>query len=266
MTYTSLIVEKIDRIAIVTFDTPKRLNAIGEARLDELEAVLDALATDDDVAALILTGGEGKAFCVGLDLDLLAKAFADLDYFEQVVRRVNGIIVRLEALPFPTIAAINGITRAGGFEFSMGCDFVIVADDAPYGDAHTDSGVLPAAATLRLKRRVGEQRAKEMIWTSRWYVGAEAVAAGLALKSVPRAELRAEAIAFAKTMTDKPRAVIAASKRVFQKGVDATLDDGVEMELQNFMAYLRTERYGREGYTAYREGRLPFWKAGAGNA
>ena len=176
------------------------------------------------------------------------------------MRRVDGIITRLEALPIPTIAAVNGLTRAGGFEFTMGCDFVLIADDAQYGDAHTDSGVLPAAATLRLARRVGPQRAKEMIWTSRWYVGPEAVAAGLALRSVPRAQLRAEAIAFAKTITDKPAAVIAASKRVFQKGVDASLADGVEIELQNFMHYLRTEPYGREGYTAYREKRLPFWK------
>ena len=260
MNFTSLIYEELDRIAIVTFDTPKRLNAISEARLDELEAVLTRLESSSEMSALILTGGEGKAFCVGLDLELLDRAFSDLNYFEQVVRRVDGIITRLEALPIPTIAAINGITRAGGFEFSMGCDFVLIADDAQYGDAHTDSGVLPAAATLRLARRVGPQRAKEMIWTSRWYVGAEAVAAGLALKSVPRAQLRAEAIAFAKTITDKPAAVIAASKRVFQKGADMPLPDGIEMELQNFMHYLRTERYGREGYTAYREKRLPFWK------
>ncbi len=260
MAFTSLLHETIDQVAVVTFNTPKRLNAISEARLDELEAVLSGLEAGGDTRALILTGAGDKAFCVGLDLDLLDRAFADLDYFERVVRRVDGIITRLEALPIPTIAAINGVTRAGGFEFSMGCDFVIVADDAPYGDAHTDSGVLPAAATLRLVRRVGEQRAKEMIWTSRWYVGPEAVAAGLALKSVPREQLLAEAVAFAKSITDKPAAVIAASKRVFQKGRDLGLREGVEMELQNFMHYLRTERFGREGYTAYREGRPPFWQ------
>jgi enoyl-CoA hydratase/carnithine racemase len=258
--FTSILHERIDDIAIVTFDTPQRLNAISEARLTELEAVLGTLETDETVRALILTGGEGRAFCVGLDLELLDRGFDDLDYFEQVVRRVDGIITRLEALPFPTIAAVNGLTRAGGFEFTMGCDFVILADDAPYGDAHTDSGVLPAAATVRLTRRVGEQRAKEMIWTSRWYVGQEAVAAGLALKSVPRAQLRAEAIAFARTMTDKPGAVIAASKRVFQNSVDGTLRDNVEMELRNFMHYMRTERFGREGYTAFREKRLPSWR------
>ena len=262
MTYTSLIYEKLDGIAIITFNTPKRLNAISELRLAEMESVLEELATDGSVSALIVTGGEGKAFCVGLDLDLLDRAFADMVYFEQVVRRVNGIIVRLEALPIPTIAAVNGITRAGGFEFTMGCDFVLVADEAQYGDAHTDSGVLPAAASMRLVRRVGEQLAKEMIWTARWYTGPEAVQAGLALKSFPRASLRAEAIRFARTMTDKPRAVIAASKRVFQDTVDVGLAEGVEVELRNFVRYMGTETWGKEGYTAFREGRPPSWKAG----
>lgn len=260
MSYKTLRYDKTDRIGILTFDTPDRLNAISELRLTEMEAVLSDAEQDGELGAFILTGGEGKAFCVGLDLDLLDRAFNDMAYFEKVVRRVDGIITRLEALQVPTIAAVNGITRAGGFEFTMGCDFVLVADDAKYGDVHTDSGVLPAAAALRLKRRVGEQRAKEMIWTSRWYVGAEAVEAGMALKSFPRARLRAEAIAFARTMTDKPRAVIQASKRVFQQGVDAGLAEGVEIELRNFVDYMTHSPLGKEGYTAFREGRRPSWK------
>ena len=170
------------------------------------------------------------------------------------------LITRLEALPIPTIAAVNGITRAGGFELTMGCDFVLIADEARYGDVHTDSGVLPAAASLRLKRRIGEQRAKEMIWTARWYDGPEAVAAGLALRSVPRAELQTTALAFAASLTDKPRAVIAANKRVFQQGVDAGLAEGAEIELRNFVAYMGSEPYGREAYLAFREGRQPAWK------
>lgn len=259
-TYSSLVYEKTGTIGLLTFATPQRLNAISEARLRELEAVLTEMEADDALGALIVSGGEGQAFCVGLDLDLLDRAFADMAYFEQVVRRLNAIICRLEALPIPTIAAVNGITRAGGFELTMGCDFVLIADDAHYGDVHTDSAVLPAAAALRLKRRVGEQRAKEMIWTARWYVGAEAVTAGLALKAVPRAQLGAEALALARAMTNKPRAVIVASKRVFQQGVDAGLAEGAEIELRNFVQYMSTEPFGKEGYTAYREKRQPSWK------
>ena len=85
--------------------------------------------------------------------------------------------------------------------------------------------------------------------------------AGLALKSFSRVSLRAEAIAFANTMTDKPRAVIAASKRVFQNTIDAGLAEGVEIELRNFVHYMGSEHWGKEGYTAFREGRPPSWKA-----
>lgn len=260
MEFTSLRYEKTGRIGVMTFDTPAALNAISELRLREMELLLTELESDDELGALIITGGEGKAFCVGLDLDLLERAFDDIIYFETVVRRLNVIITRLEGLSVPTIAAVNGITRAGGFELTMGCDFVLIADEARYGDVHTDSGVLPAAASLRLKRRIGEQRAKEMIWTARWYSGLEAVAAGLALRTVPRAELQAEALAFAASMTNKPRAVIAASKRVFQKGVDAGLAEGAEFELRNFVEYMGSEPFGHEGYTAFREGRQPAWK------
>jgi len=261
MELSSLRYEKSGRIGVMTFDTPAALNAISELRLREMELLLTEIEADDELGALVITGGTGKAFCVGLDLDLLERAFDDMIYFETVVRRLNMIISRLEALPVPTIAAVNGITRAGGFELTMGCDFVLIAEDARYGDVHTDSGVLPAAASLRLKRRIGEQRAKEMIWTARWYTGAQAVAAGLALRAVPRGELQAQALAFAASMADKPRAVIAASKRVFQQGVDAGLAEGAEIELRNFVAYMDSEPYGREAYQAFREGRRPSWKS-----
>ena len=157
---------------------------------------------------MVLTGEGDRAFCVGLDLDLLDKAFADLDYFDTVVGRVSRIIAALEALPVPTLAAINGVTRAGGFEFSLGCDFVIVADEADFGDAHTDSGVLPAAVTTRLKRKIGDQKAKALIWSARYLRGQEAVDWGLAIKSVPRAQLLAEAKAFLASIVDKPRATL----------------------------------------------------------
>ena len=260
MTYTSLRYEIDGGIGVVTFATPNRLNAISAARLDDLEAVLESAKTDESLRALILTGEGDRAFCVGLDLDLLDKAFADLDYFDTVVGRVSKIIANLENLPVPTLAAINGVTRAGGFEFSLGCDFVIVADEADFGDAHTDSGVLPAAVTTRLKRKIGDQKAKALIWSARYLRGSEAVEWGLAIKSVPRARLLDEAAAFLSTLTDKPRATLAASKAILQKTADMTLDEAVAFELSTFARYNRTEPYGREGYTAFREKRTPSWK------
>ena len=260
MTFTTLRYELVNGVAIATFSTPENLNGITEARLDEMEAVLADCETNPDARALILTG-EGRAFCVGLDLELLDRAFGDLDYFDTVVGRLNGIITRLENLDIPTIAANNGFTRAGGFEISLGCDFMIVADEAKVGDVHTDAGVVPAAATLRLKRRVGDQRAKEILWGARWYKGPEAVAIGLAIKSVPLATLRDEAIAYARTMTDKPRATLATLKQIMRDGHLLSTQEGAAKELAAFAHYNRTEPYGREGYTAFRENRVPSWKA-----
>jgi enoyl-CoA hydratase/carnithine racemase len=246
-------------IGVMTFATPARLNAITEARLSEMEAVLDAAAQEPALRALIITGEGDRAFCVGLDLDLLDRAFADLDYFQAIVTRVAGVIARLEALPVPTLAAINGVTRAGGFEFALGCDFIIVADEADIG-AHTDSGVLPAAVTTRLKRKIGDQKAKALIWSARYLRGQEAVDWGLAIRSTPRSGLIAEAKAFLRGLTDKPRSVIAASKRVLQATADMPLDEAVAFELATFARYMREEPYGREGYTAFRERRPPSWK------
>ena len=260
MSFTSLRYEKAGRIATATFATPDNLNGITEERLADIEAVLADCETDESIGALVLTG-EGRAFCVGLDLGLLEKAFADLNYFDSIVQRMNRLITRIEALPIPVIAAINGFTRAGGFEISLGCDFIIIADEAKIGDVHTDAGVMPACVTMRLKRKVGDQRAKEILWTARWYKGQQAVDVGLAMRSVPLADLVAEAHAFARTLVDKPRPTLAVLKTVMRVGEDMTAAESAAYELDCFSRYNRTQPYGREGYNAFREKRLPAWKA-----
>ena len=262
MNPTSLRYVKADRIATATFSTPENLNGITEARLDDLEAVLADCETDHDVGALILTG-EGRAFCVGLDLGLLEKAFDDIDYFAATVNRLNRIIVRIEALPIPVIAAINGFTRAGGFEMSLGCDFIVIADDAKIGDVHTDAGVVPACVTTRLKRKVGDQKAKDLLWTARWLKGQEAVEFGLALKCFPAVSLLADTHAFARTLVDKPRPALAMLKDILREGEAMTRAEAATYEIGLFEKYMREQPYGREGYYAYREKRLPSWKTAA---
>ncbi|WP_336951517.1 enoyl-CoA hydratase/isomerase family protein [Sphingobium aromaticivastans] len=260
MSYSTLTYDVSDGIGLMTFDTPDLLNSLTEARFVDIEAVLDRVEADADLGAFIMTG-TGKAFCVGLDLDLLDQAFDDISYFEKTVRRLAAIIARIEALEIPTIAAVNGFARAGGFEMTLGCDFMIIADEAKIGDVHTDAGVVPACVSLRLKRRVGEQRAKEMLWTARWYKGPEAVSIGLALKSVPLASLVEEARAFAMTMTDKPRPALASLKQIFIDGAELGVSEGAELELRSFVQYMGTQPYGREGYRAFREKREPSWKS-----
>ena len=156
-----------DRVAYVTFTTPERLNSITEQRMADLEAVVAAVRSDESLRALVLTGS-GRAFCVGLDLGLLKQAFQDIAFFERQVRRLNAVLLDLEALPVATIAAVNGFARAGGFEIALACDLMLIADEAQIGDNHTHVGVMPGGgSTQRLPRRIGEQRAQELIWSAR---------------------------------------------------------------------------------------------------
>ena len=125
---------------------------------------------------------------------------------------------------------------------------------------------LPAAVTTRLKRKIGDQKAKALIWSARYLKGPEAVEWGLAIKSVPRSRLIAEAKTFILTLIDKPRSVLSASKRVLQATADMPLDEAVAFELSTFARYMRDEPNGREGYTAFREKRTPNWKLAPASA
>jgi enoyl-CoA hydratase/carnithine racemase len=178
------------RVAYARFNRPKQMNSIDETFLADVAWLIDEIRADDSLRAVVLTGVD-RAFSVGLDLPLLQKAFGDHDYFETVLRRLNAFYVALEELPVPVVAAVNGIARAGGYEILLAADLVIVADTARVGDVHAPFGVPPGGgASHRLARRVGEQRAKELIFTGRWMDGPEVASSGLALRSVAASSWR----------------------------------------------------------------------------
>jgi enoyl-CoA hydratase/carnithine racemase len=259
MTFATLDLRRDGHIAVATFTRPAELNSLTPAMFDDLERVLDTIEGDLSVRAFVMTG-EGRGFCVGLDLELLDRAFGDIGYFEAVVRRLARIVERLEALPIPTLAAVNGFARAGGFELAMGCDFIVVGSAAKIGDAHTDSGVLPATVTARLARRIGLPRAKELLWSARWLTPTEAVDYGLALRTFPQETLVADSLALLRTMVDKPRPAIAALKASLRATADLPAAAATEHELEVFTDYMGREPYGREGYRAFVEKRQPSWR------
>ncbi len=248
-----------DRVAAVRFTTPQQLNSIDEPRLADLRAVVEAVKADEEIRALTLTG-EGKAFCVGLNYDLLQKAFDDITYFESVVRRFNDILLDLESLPVPVIAAVNGYARAGGIELALACDFILIADEAKIGDVHAQYGVMPGGgATQRLPRRVGEQQAKALIFMAHWLTGSEAAACGLALRSVPLAVLPGAVETMLETLRHRPRALSAVLKRTIHAARHLEGRAGIEFETREFVRYMGQEPYGREGYRASLERRDPSW-------
>ncbi|MGH2812728.1 MAG: enoyl-CoA hydratase/isomerase family protein [Actinomycetota bacterium] len=256
---TSILLEPRDRVAYLTINRPDALNAIDEDVLTEFAENLNRVSADTSIKALVITGA-GDAFCVGLDIDLLSRAFSDLDYFRRILDRFKQLLLAVEALPVPVVVAVNGLARAGGFELILACDLVVISEAARIGDTHLAFGIVPGGgSTQRLPRRIGSQRARELILTGRWMSASEAAEAGLALTAVEPQDLPAAVEELADRFRLLSRPCLAATKSAMRLGADLPLEKALELELDEFMRYLEQEPTSREGYLAYVEGRNPSW-------
>jgi enoyl-CoA hydratase/carnithine racemase len=255
----SVHLETRDRIGYLTLDRPDAMNAIDEATIDEALEALRRVAEDETLRALVITGA-GNAFSIGLDIELLDRAFADSEYFRAVLNRFRRLLVAIEELPVPAVAAVNGRARAGGFELILACDLVLVADEAQLADHHLAFGIMPGGgSTQRAPRKLGDQRAKELLFTARWIDGAEAERIGLALRSVPRDRLDAAVEELVARLRPLSRQCLAATKAAIREGASLPLEDGLGLEIDHFIRYLNVVPSSREGYLAFKEKRDPVW-------
>jgi enoyl-CoA hydratase/carnithine racemase len=237
------------------------VNSLDEDALAGLDRLLERVRDDTEVRALVLTGA-GSTFCVGLDLGLLGRAFDDHDYFLDVVGRYHAILRRIETLPVPVVAAVNGTTRAGGFELLLACDLVLVADEAKVADHHLHFGILPGGgATARLPRLIGPQRAREILLSGRFLLGPEVAEVGLALRSVPGERLLDAALELAASLVDKPRHTVARLKALLAEQDGVPVEEACRLELSHFRSFLDEEPLAAEGYRAFVEKREPAWRA-----
>ena len=254
-----ILLEIRDRIAFLTLNRPAARNAIDEGVLTALPAALRRVREDPDVKALVVSGA-GEAFCIGLDIGLLGHAFNDAAYFQDVLERFKRILTDLESLPVPVVAAVNGLARAGGFEVMLACDLVIVADEARIADHHLAFGIVPGGgSTQRAPRKIGDQRARELLFTARWLTGPEAAACGLALRSVPAAQVAAEVEALVAVFRTRSRTALAATKAAMNEGAGLPLPRALDIETEVFMRYLTGDPNAAEGFRAYEAGRDPVW-------
>ncbi len=213
MEYSKIILEKQKSVATLRLNRPDALNALSPELLEEFLAATRQVSEDQGMKALVIRG-EGRAFCAGADLLYLESMLDDLSRLPDYVRLMNQCFCQLEALPVPTLALVQGFALAAGLELMLACDMAIVADDARIGDQHANFGLMPGGgSTQRLPRRVGLQRAMDLLTTGRWISGAEAAEWGLALRAVPVAELERELEAILESLRVKLNRRVSRLKR-----------------------------------------------------
>ena len=164
MNYANILFEAQDGIAVLTFNRPKALNALNSETLDEVADAVERLRLDDALRVLILTGAGDRAFVAGADISgfssmnsLSARLFAE---------KGQDVFFRIEQLPKPVIACVNGFALGGGCEIAMSCDFIYASDKAKFGQPEVNLGLIPGfGGTQRLSRLVGRAKAKELCMT-----------------------------------------------------------------------------------------------------
>lgn len=205
-----LLVERRDDRVVATLNRPDKRNAIDQATIDALHALCAELEADPRI--LIVTGADG-VFASGADIAQLRERRA-----ADALAGINAnAFVRINELPMPVIAAVDGWALGGGAELAYAADIRIATPDARFGNPETGLGIIPAAgATWRLKEIVGEARAAELLLTGRIVDAAEALSIGLVTGVHPTGDLLAEAHALADRIAKNDRAATIATKRVLR--------------------------------------------------
>jgi len=247
MTYETLLVEQTDAVALIRLNRPKALNALNSELLGELAAALAAIAADDSVRCVVLTGSD-RAFAAGADIkEMSDKSYADmyrLNFFA-------GAADAIESFRKPIIAAVSGYALGGGCELAMLCDFIIASETAKFGQPEINLGVAPGiGGSQRLTRFVGKSKAMDMILTARQMDAAEAERSGLVSRVVPVDKLVEEAMAAAAKIAALSPLAVMVNKEMVNQAYETTLSAGVQFERRLFHSLFAFEDQ-KEGMAAF---------------
>jgi len=231
--------EQHERVGVATIDRPKALNALDRGVIEGLGALLERVAADPAVGALVVTGA-GRAFVAGADVAAMRTMTpVEAEAFSALAHRV---FARLEALPIPTIAAVNGFALGGGCELMLACDFAFASQDAKLGQPETKLGLIPGfGGTSRLVRRVGLAWAKQLVLVGEPIDAAEALRIGLVNRVFEPAELLPAALAAAQAAASRAPLATRLAKQVMQEGQDADVRLAHALEQRAFGLVFATE-------------------------
>ena len=256
--YSTLLLEISGSLATITLSRPEKRNAISTQMMAELQTALDEIEKTHARVGIIT--GAGKAFCAGMDLDMLA-AIAKQSPAEnqEDSRRIGKLFRRIWSFPRPLIGAINGAAYAGGCGIATLCDFTIAVPEAKFGYTEVKIGFLPAIVSVFLTRQIGEKRCRDLLLTGRIIEAAEAKEFGLVSEVVPAEHLMARAHELADQLIAASPSSLTRSKRLLVSSAAAGVDHDLERAiLEN--ARIRCTPDFQEGLASFLEKRKPVWQ------
>ncbi len=251
---SALKIERHGEAQVITLNRPDAMNAFSRAMVRELHEAIDAVHDDRAVRAIVIIG-QGRAFCAGADLRE-RKEMSDVEV-RQFLRSLGQAMRKLESLPQPVIAAINGFAFGGGLELALACDIRIAAASAKMGLTEVKLGIIPGAGgTQRLPRAIGVSRAKELILTGRRIDAAKAASIGLVSEAVEDDTLLQAALRIADEIAGAAPLAVEQAKFAVSQGMGVDLQTGLAIEAKAYEVLIPTEDR-LEALAAFREKRPP---------
>ena len=244
-------------VAELIMDRPEALNALSTDQASRIRDAVRELGADRQISVVLLCSALSQAFCVGADLKERGRLDDDqLRTQREVFVDTFGALLGIEV---PTVAAVNGYALGGGCELALSCDLIVASEDAIFGLPEVGLGLVPGGGgTQLLSRRVGLNRALDLIVTGRRVAAAEAVDLGLADRRAPGGSARTAARQLADGIAAHSPVGLRAAKRAVRKGFETDLAAGLELEDQAWReAAFSADR--REGVAAFNDRRAPHW-------
>lgn len=259
MDYTTLTIGYDGSLALITLNRPEKRNAISPQMIDDLLATLDAV--ESSAARVAILTGTGKAFCAGMDLEVLRTISSQTpEQNLQDSRRMAQLFRRLWSFPKPLIAAVNGPALAGGCAVATLADFTLAVPEATFGYTEVRIGFVPAIVSVFLRRRVGEAVARDLLLTARKFPAAEARELGLVREVVPADALMPRARELAGSLLAHSPSGLLATKKLMVECQEQAIDRELSLAIQANAAVRSTADF-REGVTAFLEKRPPKWSS-----
>jgi enoyl-CoA hydratase len=247
MAYENILTDVRGKVALITLNRPKALNALNDALMDELGSAMVAFDKDPAIGCMVLTGSE-KAFAAGADIGAMSRwSYMDVYKADYISRNWEQIL----GVRKPVIAAVAGYALGGGCELAMMCDFIIAADTAKFGQPEIKLGIIP--------RAVGKAKAMDLALTGRMMDAAEAERAGLVSRVVPADKLLDEAIGAGAVISEMSLPSVMMAKESVNAAYEMTLREGVHFERRLFHSLFATDDQ-KEGMAAFVEKRKPAFK------
>ena len=230
--YETILVDRRDRVAIITINRPEKRNALNIQTRAEGAAILDELHDDDAIRVVVFTGAGDKAFIAGADIAEFAGRTA---LQQRAIMLERGLFNAIDTFPKPVIAMVNGYCLGGGCELALACDIRIASENASFGQPEINLGIIPGGGgTQRLPRLIGEGKAMEMILTGEIINAQEAFRCGLVNQVVPADHLEAKTMEIANRIAEKSPIALRLAKEAVKLASRSNLDEGLRREVDLF--------------------------------